>query len=84
MEAVKTVITKRKNCFSVVVTYFCYLTILPSSAPWLVCLMLGNLIKESGRVPNITDMLQNSLDVHHTVIFRDYGWEQKAEAEFIS
>jgi oxaloacetate decarboxylase beta subunit len=42
--------------------------IVPSCAPLIGCLMLGNLVKESGVVPKITETLANSLMYIVTII----------------
>ena len=60
MEQLRPVSQKEKILFPIVVTIFVIL-LLPSAAPLIGMLMLGNLIKESGQVPKITDVLQNSL-----------------------
>lgn len=49
-----------KILFPIVVTAITVL-IVPSAGPLIGCLMLGNLIKESGVVPKITETLANSL-----------------------
>ncbi len=49
-----------KICFPIVVTIVTVL-IVPSAGALIGCLMLGNLIKESGVVPKITETLANSL-----------------------
>lgn len=60
MEQLRPVSQSEKIVFPIVVTIFTIL-ILPSSAPLIGMLMLGNLIKESGQVPKLTETLQNSL-----------------------
>lgn len=60
MEQLRTVSKTEKIIFPVVVTLFTVL-LLPSCAALIGMLMLGNLIKESGRVPHLVDALQNSL-----------------------
>jgi len=47
-------------CFPVAVTLFCVL-LLPSVAPLIGMLMLGNLFKESGVVERLSDTAQNAL-----------------------
>ncbi|WP_034551516.1 sodium ion-translocating decarboxylase subunit beta [Carnobacterium funditum] len=79
MEQLRPVSQKEKIVFPIVVTIFVIL-LLPSSAPLIGMLMLGNLIKESGRVPNITDMLQNSL-MYIITVFLGITVGAKAEAE---
>jgi len=49
-----------KVCFPIVVTLFCVL-LLPSVAPLIGMLMLGNLFKESGVVERLSDTVQNAL-----------------------
>ncbi|MDQ0222163.1 sodium ion-translocating decarboxylase subunit beta [Streptococcus moroccensis] len=60
MEQLRPVSKKEKILFPIVVTIFTVL-LLPSSAPLIGMLMLGNLIKESGQVPKITETLSNSM-----------------------
>ncbi|MBQ1319402.1 MAG: sodium ion-translocating decarboxylase subunit beta [Solobacterium sp.] len=60
MEQLRPVSTTEKIIFPIVVTIFTIL-LLPDAAPLIGMLMLGNLIKESGRVPHLVDALQNSL-----------------------
>lgn len=60
MEAPREVSKTEKILFPIVVTAITVL-IVPSAAPLIGCLMLGNLIKESGVVPKITQTLSNSL-----------------------
>ena len=60
MEAPRDVSKTEKILFPIVVTAISVL-IVPSAAPLIGCLMLGNLIKESGVVPKITQTLANSL-----------------------
>lgn len=49
-----------KICFPIVVTVFCVL-LLPSVAPLIGLLMLGNLFKESGVVERLSETAQNAL-----------------------
>ena len=49
-----------KICFPIIVTIICVL-LLPSVAPLIGMLMLGNLFKESGVAERLTDTVQNSL-----------------------
>ena len=79
MEQLRPVSQKEKILFPIVVTIFVIL-LLPSSAPLIGMLMLGNLVKESGRVPNITDTLQNSL-MYIITILLGITVGAKAEAE---
>ena len=60
MKELRTVSQTEKIVFPIVVTLFVSL-LLPSAASLIGMLMLGNLIKESGRVPHLTETLQNSL-----------------------
>lgn len=60
MEAPRDVSKTEKILFPIAVTAISVL-IVPSAAPLIGCLMLGNLIKESGVVPKITQTLANSL-----------------------
>jgi len=60
METPRTVSKKERILFPIIVTVVVIL-IVPSSAPLIGCLMLGNLIKESGVVPKITETLANTL-----------------------
>ena len=60
MEAPREVSKKEKILFPIIVTVITVL-IVPSAAPLIGCLMLGNLIKECGVVPKITETLSNSL-----------------------
>lgn len=60
METPREVSKTEKILFPILVTIVtCCLV--PSCAPLIGCLMLGNLIKESGVVPKITETLANSL-----------------------
>lgn len=49
-----------KICFAIIVTVFCVL-LLPSVAPLIGMLMLGNLFKESGVVERLSSTAQNAL-----------------------
>jgi len=60
METPREVSKTERILFPIIVTVITIL-IVPSAAPLIGCLMLGNLIKESGVVPNITKTLANSL-----------------------
>ncbi|MCQ2742299.1 MAG: sodium ion-translocating decarboxylase subunit beta [Bacilli bacterium] len=60
MEVTREVSKREKILFPIVVTAVVILLV-PSAAPLIGCLMLGNLIKESGVVPKITETLANSL-----------------------
>lgn len=60
MDQLRTVSKAEKIIFPIVVTVLCVL-ILPSVAPLLGMLMLGNLFKESGVTERLSDTVQNSL-----------------------
>ena len=60
METPREVSKKERILFPIIVTIVVIL-IVPSSAPLIGCLMLGNLIKESGVVPKLTETLAHSL-----------------------
>jgi len=60
METPREVSKTERILFPIIVTLITVLLI-PSAAPLIGCLMLGNLIKESGVVPKITETLANSL-----------------------
>ncbi|NLB91635.1 MAG: sodium ion-translocating decarboxylase subunit beta, partial [Clostridiales bacterium] len=60
MEQLRTVSKLEKICFPIVVAVLCIL-ILPSTAPLIGMLMLGNLFKESGVVDRLSDTAQNAL-----------------------
>jgi len=56
----RTVSKTEKIIFPIVVTVFVAL-LLPSTAPLIGCLMLGNLLKETGVTDRLSDTVQNSL-----------------------
>ena len=60
MEQARPVTKLEKICFPIIVTVVCVL-ILPSVAPLLGCLMLGNLFKESGVTDRLSDTAQNAM-----------------------
>ena len=60
MEQLRPVSKKQKILFPIVVTIFVVL-LLPSVAPLLGCLMLGNLFKESGLTDRLSDTAQNAM-----------------------
>ena len=60
MEQVREVSKTEKILFPIVVSVVVILLI-PTCAPLIGCLMLGNLIKESGVVPKFTETLSNSM-----------------------
>ena len=60
MQQVREVSKTEKILFPIIVTVVVILLV-PSCAPLIGCLMLGNLIKESNVVPKLTETLSNSL-----------------------
>lgn len=60
MEQLREVSKLEKICFPIIVTVFCVL-LLPSVAPLIGMLMLGNLFKESGVVERLSGTVQNAL-----------------------
>lgn len=60
MEQLRVVSKKEKIIFPIIVTLFVSL-LLPSVAPLLGCLMLGNLFKECGVTDRLSDTAQNAL-----------------------
>ncbi|MDF2801678.1 MAG: glutaconyl-CoA decarboxylase beta subunit [Anaerocolumna sp.] len=60
MEQMRVVSKLEKICFPIVVSILCIL-LLPSVAPLIGMLMLGNLFKESGVVERLSDTVQNAL-----------------------
>jgi len=60
MDQARTVTKTEKIIFPIAVAILCCL-ILPSVAPLLGCLMLGNLMKECGVVDRLSDTAQNAL-----------------------
>jgi sodium ion-translocating decarboxylase beta subunit len=60
MEQLRLVSKKEKILFPIVVSVIC-IALIPSAAPLIGMLMLGNLIKESGVVPNLTETIGDSL-----------------------
>ena len=74
------VVTKlEKICFPVIVTIFCVL-LLPSVAPLIGMLMLGNLFRESGVVERISSTAQNEL-INIVTIFLGVTVGATAKAE---
>ena len=67
MEQSRPVSKTEKILFPIIVAAVAIL-IVPSCAPLIGCLMLGNLIKESGVVPKITETLANTLMYIVTII----------------
>lgn len=60
MEQIREVSKLEKICFPIAVSLFCIL-LLPSVAPLIGMLMLGNLFKESGVVERLSSTAQNAL-----------------------
>ena len=60
MEQTRTVSKTEKIIFPIVVTIFVAL-LLPDTAPLIGCLMLGNLLKETGVTDRLSDTVQNAL-----------------------
>lgn len=60
MKQLREVSKLEKICFPIVVTVLCVL-LLPSVAPLIGMLMLGNLFRESGVVDRLSDTVQNEL-----------------------
>ncbi|MCQ2795471.1 MAG: sodium ion-translocating decarboxylase subunit beta [Bacilli bacterium] len=54
-------VSKRERIMFPIIVAIVVILVVPSCAPLIGCLMLGNLIKESGVVPNITHTLSNGL-----------------------
>lgn len=67
MEELKPVSKTKKIIFPIIVMIVVIL-IVPSSAPLIGCLMLGNLIKESGVVPKLVDAAANTLLYSVTIL----------------
>ena len=60
METLREVTKTEKILFPIIVTLVCCI-IVPSCTPLIGCLMFGNLIKESGVVPNLVHTASNAL-----------------------
>ena len=60
METLKEVSKTEKILFPIIVTLICCILV-PSCTPLIGCLMFGNLIKESGVVPNLVHTASNAL-----------------------
>jgi oxaloacetate decarboxylase beta subunit len=60
MTQLRTVSKLEKICFPIIITIFCVLLI-PSVAPLIGMLMLGNLFRESGVVDRLSDTAQNAM-----------------------
>ena len=79
MEQLRQVSKAEKIVFPIAVTLFTVL-LLPSAGSLIGMLMLGNLIKESGRVPNLVSAIQDSL-MYIISIFLGMTVGAKASAE---
>jgi len=79
MEQLRPVSKKEKIIFPIIVTILVVL-LLPSAAPLICMLMFGNLIKESGVVPNLVNTASNSL-MYIITIFLGLTVGAKANAE---
>lgn len=67
MDDLRPVSKKKKILFPIVVTVITVLLV-PSCAPLIGCLMLGNLIKESGVVPKLVDTASNAILYTSTIL----------------
>jgi len=67
METLREVTKKEKILFPIIVTIICCVLV-PSCAPLVGCFMFGNLVKESGVVPNITHTAANALLYISTIL----------------
>lgn len=81
MEQLRPVSKKEKIVFPIVVTLFTTLLV-PSSAPLIGMLMLGNLVKESGQVPKIAATLENAF-MYIITILLGISVGAKAEADVL-
>lgn len=79
MEQMREVSKLEKICFPIIVTVFCVL-LLPSTAPLIGMLMLGNLFKESGVVERLSNTAQNTL-INIVTIFLSITVGATANAE---
>jgi sodium ion-translocating decarboxylase beta subunit len=79
MEQMREVSKIEKICFPIIVTVFCVL-LLPSVAPLIGMLMLGNLFKESGVVERLSSTAQNAL-INIVTIFLGVTVGATAKAE---
>ena len=79
MEQMREVSKLEKICFPIIVTIFCVL-LLPSVAPLIGMLMLGNLFKESGVVERLSSTVQNAL-INIVTIFLGVTVGATAKAE---
>lgn len=79
MSQTRAVTKLEKICFPVIVTIFCVL-LLPSVAPLIGMLMLGNLFRESGVVDRLSSTVQNEL-INIVTIFLGVTVGATAKAE---
>ena len=79
MSQTRAVTKLEKICFPIIVTIFCVL-LLPSVAPLIGMLMLGNLFRESGVVERISSTAQNEL-INIVTIFLGVTVGATAKAE---
>ena len=79
MSQTRVVTRLEKICFPIIVTVFCVL-LLPSVAPLVGMLMLGNLFKESGVVERLSSTVQNEL-INIVTIFLGVTVGATAKAE---
>ena len=79
MSQTRTVTKLEKICFPIIVTIFCVL-LLPSVAPLIGMLMLGNLFRESGVVDRLSSTVQNEL-INIVTIFLGVTVGATAKAE---
>lgn len=79
MQQLRPVSKAEKIVFPIFATIFVALVV-PDATTLIGCLMLGNLIKESGVVPKLSETLQNSL-MYIITIFLGVTVGAKAEAE---
>nr|WP_062532080.1 sodium ion-translocating decarboxylase subunit beta [Jeotgalibaca dankookensis] len=81
MEQLRPVSQKEKILFPIIVT-LAVILLLPTAAPLIGMLMLGNLVRESKVVPKLTEMLENSL-MYVITIFLGITVGAKAEADIL-
>jgi len=79
MKQLRTVSKVERICFPIIVTVLCVL-LLPSVAPLIGMLMLGNLFRESGVVERLSDTAQNTL-INIVTIFLGLSVGATAAAE---
>ena len=83
METPREVSKTEKIIFPILVTIVTCVLV-PSCAPLIGCLMLGNLIKESGVVPNITKTLSSALMYTVTIVLGIVVGSKTDAAHFLS